>query len=139
MCHLTRAKKARNIYCLGLLKYRCVRVWFKNYESVDHVIWHWERFETKRRRFTDALIALIYSFKILSGTCVLWNRGGRWNARVDVNHIPNVGYLDPRSDLWRWPSHQPGLRPPYRPTWKQPLNWNVWYLFIQERSPVSST
>jgi hypothetical protein len=30
----------------------------KDYETVDHLIWHCERFETERHRLTDALAAL---------------------------------------------------------------------------------
>jgi hypothetical protein len=33
-------------------------VCLRDYETVDHLIWHCERFETERRRLTDALTAL---------------------------------------------------------------------------------
>jgi hypothetical protein len=35
--------------------YKCICL--KNYETVDQLIWHCERFETERRRQTDALTA----------------------------------------------------------------------------------
>jgi hypothetical protein len=33
-------------------------VFLKDFETVDHLIWHCERFETERRRLTDTLTAV---------------------------------------------------------------------------------
>jgi hypothetical protein len=46
--HLSRFKIVERAICLCL----------KDYEKVDHLIWHCERFESEKRRLTDALTAL---------------------------------------------------------------------------------
>jgi hypothetical protein len=46
--HLSRFRIVEAAICVCL----------KDYESVDHLMWHCKRFETKRRRLTDALTAL---------------------------------------------------------------------------------
>jgi hypothetical protein len=46
--HLSRFRIVEEVICVRL----------KDYETVDHFIWHFERFETERGRLTDALTAL---------------------------------------------------------------------------------
>jgi hypothetical protein len=45
-----------------LIRFRIVEeavcIFLKDYETVDHLIWHYEKFKTERRRLTDALTAL---------------------------------------------------------------------------------
>jgi hypothetical protein len=46
--HLSRFRTVEEAMCVCL----------KDYEAVDHLMWHCERFETERRSLTDALPAL---------------------------------------------------------------------------------
>jgi hypothetical protein len=46
--HLSRFRIVEGVKCICL----------KDYETVDHLIWHCKRFETERRRLTDTLTAL---------------------------------------------------------------------------------
>jgi hypothetical protein len=46
--HLSRFRIVEEATCVCL----------KDYEKVDHLIWHCKRFETERRRPTDAFTAL---------------------------------------------------------------------------------
>jgi hypothetical protein len=46
--HLSRFRIVEGAICL----------WLMNYETVDHFLWYCKRFETERRRLTDAFTAL---------------------------------------------------------------------------------
>jgi hypothetical protein len=46
--HLSRFRIVEGAICIYL----------KDYETMDHLIWHCERFDTERRRLTDTLTAL---------------------------------------------------------------------------------
>jgi hypothetical protein len=50
--HLSRFRIVEGAKCIYL----------KDYETVDHLIWHCKRLETQRRRLTDALTALDVQF-----------------------------------------------------------------------------
>jgi hypothetical protein len=65
--HLSRFRIVEEAICI------CLR----DYETVDHLIWHCERFETERHRLTDALTVLDVQLQtIVRDLCAL----KKWRA-----------------------------------------------------------